>query len=232
MSYYRFINNGNGPTKLFVGGIHGKEGETTLKFFKSLSSSDFSNGKTIIYNFDETPYISTLKKEYYESDMGIEIINIIKKYKPDFYTELHCYNIHNYEKLISLKRWESQGVPPLIELENKVLISSVSPLIRKKYFKSETICKTLEIPCLNEFNPEKKLINEINQDSNQEFVQEFVQEFNQELAIETYLNVVKLIAKSTNRRDFERNMIAIYPKQVKLAIKYAGEIFGKNYPPF
>jgi hypothetical protein len=109
MSYYRFIDKGEGPTKLFVGGVHGREGETTINFFKSLNFSDFANGKTFIYNFDNTPYISTLKKEYYDSQLGKNIINLIKKHKPDFYTELHCYNIKNYKSLISSNRRESQG---------------------------------------------------------------------------------------------------------------------------
>jgi len=212
MSYYRFIDKGKGPTKLFVGGIHGHEGETTIDFLKLLSYSDFSNGKTFIYNFDNTPYISTLKKEYYNSKIGKEIINLIKKHKPDFYTELHCYNIKNYKNLISPNRRDSQGVPPLIELENHVLISSVSPLIRTKYFQMEIVCKTLEIPCSNKNN------------SNERFAEN--SEFN------TYLNVLKLIAKSNNRKVFEDKMINLYPKQVKLAIKYSNEIFGKNFPPF
>jgi len=212
MSYYRFIDKGKGPTKLFVGGIHGNESETTIDFLKSLNFSDFSNGKTFIYNFDNTPYISTLKKEYYNSKIGKEIINLIKKHKPDFYTELHCYNIKNYKNLISPNRRSSQGVPPLIELNNHVLISSVSPLIRTKYFQMETVCKTLEIPCSNK-NSFNKVVDE-----NSEF--------------NTYLNVLKLIAKSDNRKTFEDKMISIYPKQVELAIKYSNEIFGEKYPPF
>lgn len=215
MSYFRCINKGKGPTKLFVGGIHGNEGKTTIHFLKSLIANDFSKGKIIIYNFDKTPYISTLKEEYYKSTIGKEIIAIIKKYKPDFYTELHCYNFKNYNKLISPKRKKEQGVPPLIELENHVLISSVSPLIRMEYFSKETICKTLELPCFNE--------NQHDNDGN---------DFNKELAVSTYFNILKLIAKSKNRKEFEKEMIAIYPKQVDLAIKYAKEIFGNYFPPF
>jgi len=212
MSHYRFIDKGKGPTKLFVGGIHGNEGETTIDFFKSLSYSDFSNGKTFIYNFDNTPYISTLKKEYYDSQIGKYIINLIKKHKVDFYTELHCYNIKNYKKLISSNRREFQGVPPLIELNNHVLISSVSPLIRMKYFQMETVCKTLEIPCFSKNNFNKKST--------------------EKPEANTYLNILKLIAKSDNRKTFEDKMKSLYPKQVKLAIKYSNEIFGENYPPF
>lgn len=208
MAFFRIIDKGKGPTKLFVGGIHGNEGETTINFFKSLNYSDFSDGKTLIYNFDKTPYISTLKKEYFDSDIGKYIIHLIKKHKPDFYTELHCYNIKNYKRLTSKNRMKSQGVPPLIDLENHVLISSVSPLIRIKYFEMETVCKTLEIPCV-------KNNNEIDKDS-----------------ANTYLNILKILAKVKNREEFQNKMTELYPKQVDLAIKYAREIFGKHFPPF
>jgi len=210
MSYVRLIDRGDGPTKLFVGGVHGNEGETTIKFLKSLDINDFSEGKILIYNFDNTPYISTLKKEYYKSKIGYEIINLIKKYDPDFYVELHCYNIKNYEKLISPSRRQSQGVPPLIELENHILISSVSPLIRKKYFKKEAICKTLEIPCLNNKQYDNLKIN----------------------LSKLYLKIIKIIAKAKNRKEFEDIMLKSYPDQVKLAKDYAKEIFGEDYPPF
>lgn len=218
MSFFKCINKGKGPTKLFVGGIHGNEGKTTSSIFKSLINTDFSNGKNIIYNFDETPYISTLKEEYYSSDIGKEIIAIIQRYKPDFYIELHCYNIKNYNRLISPKRREIQGVPPLIDLKNYVLISSVSPLIRKKYFKREAICKTLEMPCFN-VNPSNSYFNNI-------------PDYNEKLATETYLNIVKLIVKLKNREEFEKEMLSIYPKQVEIAKIYAKEIFGEDYPPF
>lgn len=216
MSYFRFIDKGKGPTKLFVGGIHGHEGETTIDFFKSLSYSDFSNGKTFIYNFDNTSYISTLEREYYESEIGKTIINLIEKYKPDFYTELHCYNIENYQKLISPNRKEYQGVPPLIELENHILISSISPLIRTKHFAMKTVCKTLEIPCNKNNYLDLDEVNKLN----------IMSSYN------TYLNIVKILAKVKNREEFQNIMIKKYPKQVELAEKYAKEIFGENFPPF
>ena len=230
MSFFKCINKGKGPIKLYVGGVHGNEGKTTIHMVKSLADNDFSNGKHMFYNFDETPYISTLNEEYYSSDIGKKIIDLIKKYKPDFYTELHCYNIQNYRKLVSPNRREIQGVPPLIELKNHVLISSVSPLIRKKYFQKETICKTLELPCFNENQLNNSKNSKVNFDSNRYI--DKTNNFNQDLANNTYLGVLKLIAKSKSRKDFEKEIVAIYPNQVKLAKKYAKEIFGKDYPPF
>ncbi len=32
MSYFRYVDNGEGPTKLFIGGVHGNEGKTSLNF--------------------------------------------------------------------------------------------------------------------------------------------------------------------------------------------------------
>jgi hypothetical protein len=36
MVFFRAIDGGDGPTKLFIGGVHGKENYTTLRFFKLL----------------------------------------------------------------------------------------------------------------------------------------------------------------------------------------------------
>ena len=101
MSYFRYIDNGDGPTKLFIGGLHGNEGVTSLKFIKRIRKEDLSHGQFYFYNFDKTPYISTIKKEYYQSELGLKILNLIEHFNPDFYTELHCYNLKNYEKLTS-----------------------------------------------------------------------------------------------------------------------------------
>ena len=42
MSYFRYVDNGEGPTKLFICGVHGNEGKTSLKFIKRLNIDDFS----------------------------------------------------------------------------------------------------------------------------------------------------------------------------------------------
>ena len=77
MSYFKYVDNGNGPTKLFLGGIHGNEGKTSIKFIKSIKNEDLSCGQFYFYNFDKTQYISTLKKEFYESDLGQKILDLI-----------------------------------------------------------------------------------------------------------------------------------------------------------
>ena len=216
MSYFRYIDNGEGPTKLFVGGVHGNEGLTSFRFFKRIREEDLSSGQFYFYNFDRTPYISTIKKEYYESETGKKILDLIEYFEPDFYTELHCFNLKNYEKLTSMDRYVKTGIPPLIKLGNHVLVSSVSPLIRMTYFSTDTVCKTLEFPCLEKLTPE--IIKQYG--------------FNKDLAIQTYEDLLKLILRASSRQYFEEEMLKNYRDQVNLAIKYAEKVFGKDFPPY
>ena len=216
MSYFRYIDNGEGPTKLFIGGVHGNEGVTSLKFIKRIDEEDLSPGQFYFYNFDKTKYISTIKKEYYESELGLKILDLINYFEPDFYTELHCYNLKNYDKLTSMERYNRTGIPPLIKLGNHVLVSSVSPLIRMTYFSTDTVCKTLEFPCIEKLTPD--------------VVKEFG--FDKKLAIESYENLLKLILKSPSRQYFEREMLLWYKDQVDLAVRYAQMVFGDDFPPY
>lgn len=216
MSYFRYIDNGDGPVKLFIGGVHGNEGYTSLKFLERIIEDDLSSGQFYFYNFDRTPYISTIKKEYYESELGEKILDLIEYFEPDFYTELHCFNLKNYNKLTSMERYERTGIPPLIELGNHVLVSSVSPLIRMTYFSTDTVCKTLEIPCFEKLTPD--------------VVMEYG--FDKSKAVETYEKLFKLILRAPSREYFERQMLIDYADQVDLAVKYAKKVFGEDFPPY
>ncbi|MBQ2832807.1 DUF2119 domain-containing protein [Methanobrevibacter sp.] len=216
MSYFRYIDNGNGPTKLFIGGVHGNEGATSLKFIERIKIEDLSPGQFYFYNFDKTPYISTIKKEYYDSPLGQRILDLIEHFEPDFYTELHCYDLKNYDKLTSMERYKKTGIPPLIKVGNYVLVSSVSPLIRMTYFSTKTVCKTLEFPCFEKLTPD--------------LVEEF--DFNKDLAIETYEKLLRLILKSPSRENFESEIVKDYAPQVELAMEYAEKVFGKDFPPY
>lgn len=216
MSFFKYVDNGEGPTKLFIGGLHGNEGVTSLKFLKRIKDDNLSQGQFYFYNFDKTPYISTIDKEYYKSELGQKVLELIESLHPDFYTELHCYNLKNYDKLTSLERYKKTGVPPLIKLGNHVLISSVSPLIRMTYFSTETVCKTLEFPCFEKLNSE--IIEEYN--------------FNKNLAIETYEDLLNLILISPSRDYFEKEMLKKHTSQVHIAMRYAEKVFGKDFPPY
>lgn len=216
MSYFRYIDNGEGPTKLFIGGVHGNEGVTSLEFLKRIDVDDLSCGQFYFYNFDKTEYISTIKKEYYESELGKRILDLIEYFEPDFYTELHCYDLKNYERLTSMERYKKTGIPPLIKLGNHVLVSSVSPLIRMTYFSTDTVCKTLEFPCFEKLTAEA--------------VEKY--DFNRDKAIETYENLLRLILKSPSRKYFEDEMMKHYQKQVFIAMDYAKKVFGEDFPPY
>lgn len=133
----------------------------------------------------------TVDKEYYRSELGQKVLGLIEYLNPDFYTELHCYNLKNHDKLTSMERDKKTGIPLLIKLGNHVLISSVSPLIRMIYFFTETVCKTLEFSCFEKLNP--NLIEKYN--------------FNKNLAIETHEKLLNLILSSsstskTKHQDF------------------------------
>ena len=221
MSYFRYIDNGEGPTKLFIGGVHGDEGKDVLPLIKLLSNDDFSSGQIYIYNFDRTPYISTIHREFYQSEQGKKILDLIDYYKPDFYTELHSYNIKHFKKLTSLERLDSQGIPPLIDCGQYVLCSSVSPLIRRKHFTKENICQTLEFPSFR--GDDLKL-------SEEELFEKY--DYNYDLSVEEYMSFLRLITLSKNRADFEERVLKDYKKQADLALKYVKIIYGLDFPRY
>jgi hypothetical protein len=202
MGFFKVIDKGAGPTRLFVGGVHGKEGRSTIKALSRIEDSDVKDGKLIIYNCDDSEYISTLDKRYYNSKVGREILSLIIFYQPEMYVEPHCYKVKSYKKLTEKNRKEKIGVPPLIELEKNVLIGSVSPFIRTTFFNKTNVCLTLEMPC--------KASSE---------------------SLEVYLNILKIIAGSNKRSEIENKIMKIYPAQVETSKKYAIELFG-DYPPF
>ena len=212
MSYFRYIDNGEGPTKLFIGGLHGNEGATSIKFIKRIKDDDLSPGQFYFYNFDKTPYISTIKKEFYESEIGQNILDLIEYLKPDFYTELHCYNLRNYDKLTSMERYKKTGIPPLIKLGNHVLVSSVSPLIRMTYFSTETVCKTLEFPCFEKLTPE--------------IIEKY--DFDKSKAVETYEDLLKLILRSPSRDYFEKEMMKEWETDADVVVLPGAHIVGKD----
>ena len=221
MSYFRYIDNGNGPTKLFIGGIHGNEGKHVLPLIKRLKLEDFSEGQIYIYNLDKTPYISTINKKYYESNHGKKILSLIDYYKPDFYTELHSYNIQHFKELTSMDRLDAHGIPPLIDCGEYVLCSSVSPLIRRNHFNRETICQTLEFPSFK--GDDLELTKE-------ELFDKYG--FDEKLSINEYMSFLRIITSSKDRQDFELKVLNNYKKQADLALKYVKLIYGNEFPRY
>jgi hypothetical protein len=146
-----------GPVRLFIGGVHGSEGSVTAPLLKEFSRKTPKFGKNIIIPYlVKTRYISTLKKEYWETDAGIRLMKIIRKVNPRIYVEVHCYVEKAYKILTDPERLEKRGIYPLLELEDGILFGSVSPLIRKKLFSENDGCFLIEVP--REKPPEKKVL--------------------------------------------------------------------------
>lgn len=202
MTYFKEIKKGDEPVRLFMGGVHGKEGLTTIEALYQISKEDVKSGSLTIYNFDESQYVSTIDRHYYNTELGRKIITIIRDLKPEMYVELHCYNSNSFEKLTDLNRKERTGVPPLIHLEKGVLIGSISPYIRTSLFKEWDVCITLEIPC----KPTKE-------------------------SMDVYLKVIKAVAGSNDKYELLDKLRVDYPKQVETAARYAVELYWDNYPP-
>jgi len=202
MTYFKEIKKGDKPVRLFIGGVHGKEGLTTINALSEISDEDVNGGNLTIYNFDKSQYVSTIDRHYYNTELGKKIVSIIRNLKPEMYVELHCYNSNSFEKLTDLNRKERTGVPPLIHLEKGVLIGSISPFIRTSLFDEWDVCITLEIPC----NLEKG-------------------------AMDVYLKVIKAVAGSKNKHELLDKLMTDYSKQVEIAARYAVELFWDNYPP-
>lgn len=202
MTYFKEIKKGKKPVRLIIGGVHGKEGLTTINAISQILKEDVNGGILTLYNFEESPYISTLDRHYYTSDRGQEIVSIIRDLKPEMYMELHCYNSNSFRKLTDLNRKERTGVPPLIHLEEGVLIGSLSPYIRTSLFDEWDVCITLEIPC----KPTKK-------------------------AMDVYLKVINAVAGSKDKYELLDKLRNDYPEQVETAAKYAIELYWEGYPP-
>ena len=192
---------------------------TEMKEETELASNETNTTNTIETLARETkisPNAKIIKKEYYKSEIGLKILDLIEYFEPDFYTELHCYDLAHFDRLTSMERYTKTGIPPLIDLGNHVLVSSVSPLIRMTYFSTDTVCKTLEFPCVEKLSAEK----------------EEKYNFNKKSAVETYEKLLNLIVRAPNREYFEKEMLKNYYNQVALAVDYAKKVFGPEFPPY
>jgi hypothetical protein len=197
--YSRYINRGQGPSRLFVGGVHGKEGQTTFKVLKSFDESSLKNGKLFLCNFPESHYISTLNRKYYENNRGLELLDLVKKIKPKIYLELHCYRKESHFQLTREDRKTKNGVPSLVELDNGILMGSISPIIRSVFFKLYDFPFILEMPC----NPD-------------------------EGAVKVYLDVMNIAAGSDDRFEILKKLEFKYPQQVKKLQRYFVD-FSDNF---
>jgi hypothetical protein len=135
---------GNGrPIRLFVAGLHGEEWKDTTGILRTITAPK-TGILALIPLVSSGKYVSTLKEEYYPVT-GKKIIEAIEELAPEIYVELHSYSRENLEKLAGKDRLERIGVPAFSLLKEGVLLGSVSPRVRKKYFPKEALCLSFEI---------------------------------------------------------------------------------------
>lgn len=131
------------PVRLFVAGLHGDEWKDTTGLLKRIKPPE-TGTLALIPLVDCGRYISTLNPEYY-SGTGKKILRTIEELKPEIYIELHSYSSKNLEKLAGKNRLKLIGVPAYSILTEGVLLGSVSPWVRRKYFPKEALCLSFEL---------------------------------------------------------------------------------------
>lgn len=198
---FKIIGKGE-PIRLFVGGLHGREHETTdpiIEKFYERVQKDRPSGRLILRSFggEEPEYLSTLEEDYYETSTGRKLLSTIRAYRPSINLELHSYS--HYSKLTDPERMEKEGVPPLVDLGSGVLAGSVSPILRVKFGRNDS-CFLLEVP--NE-NIENKVV----------------------------LDLMATIARSSERWEIVKKLMENYPKQTNKMIQHYLEFYGIERPP-
>ncbi len=195
--FFKILGSGE-PSRLFVAGVHGNEEALTEPVLRLFARDiEIRSGRIIICSLSGGyPYLSTLNKDYYYSKTGRKLLGLIHEYKPRIYLELHSYGAENYSKLTDPDRKNKIGVPPLTELEEKVLIGSVSPLIRTTEFNMDDFCFVLEVPAPHS-----------------------------QQALYVALEVLRIIALSNSRDEIISRLRWKYPEQMGEAEKHFREFF-------
>ena len=177
------------PARLFVAGLHGDEWKDTSEILMKIESPERGT-LALIPLVRRGEYTSTLDPAYYPV-MGKSILEAIETLNPEIYIELHSYSRENLEKLAGKDRMERIGVPAYSILKAGVLLGSVSPWVRKRYFPKEALCLSFEI---QKRNPESRefaasMINVLKDtESRDEFIEYMKKEFPEQAkkAIEDY----------------------------------------------
>ncbi|HII83621.1 MAG TPA: DUF2119 family protein [Methanobacterium subterraneum] len=199
MNFFKEIGVKKGISRLFVGGVHGKEGLSTINALQMAENITVNGGSLVLCNFPPSPYLSTLDPLYYLSLAGSKLLDLVMKNQPEIYLELHCYHPENYAKLTRQDRKEIFGVPGLMELKNGVLIGSVSPLIRSTFFDLNDFPFTLEMPC----NPSEE-------------------------SLQTCREIMEIVAGSGNRLEIMEKLSSVYPQRVETLNSYFKD-FSRNF---
>lgn len=144
---------------------------------------------------DNGEYVSTLDERYYTT-LGRKIIDAVDILHPNIYVELHSYSAANYAKLTDEDRINKTGVPAYIELKDGVLLGSVAPYIRLKYFQMDSLCISFEI------------------------------QRNNERSLHFAAKLLDVVKNCVKRDDFVEYLEEMFPRQGKKAIENYKRFYG------
>lgn len=148
---YKVMGDGD-PIRLFVGGLHGNEWMDTSDILEKLEPPTVGS-LAVIPVVCKEKYVSTLEESYYRT-LGKPIIRAVEELRPSIYIEFHSYSKQNQKMLTGTDRIHKTGVPAYSQLDNDVLLGSVSPIIRRNYFPVEALCLSFEIQKKNPISRE------------------------------------------------------------------------------
>jgi hypothetical protein len=193
---YRILGEGK-PVRLFVAGLHGDEWKDTSDILENIEAPQ-TGTLAVIPLVNRSNYISTLDDRYF-TEIGTSIIAAVEELKPEVYIEIHSYSAENLKKLTEPERLNRIGVPAFSRLDNDVLLGSVSPYIRRKYFPQEALCLTFEIQKDN--NLSKKYA----------------------------MKIMERMKEFTSKEDFLDCMLKRYPLQAQKAIEDYRNFYGLSH---
>jgi hypothetical protein len=190
---YRILGQGL-PIRLFVAGLHGEEWKDTSDILENIQAPK-KGTLAVIPVVSAGNYVSTLDDTYFTS-IGQPIIEAVEELHPCIYIELHSYSAKNLEALTDPDRLKRAGVPAFSRLEHDVLLGSVGPFIRRKYFLPQALCLTFEI---QKDNP---------------------------LSKQHAAELIDIVKECRSKVEFVRFMFSRYPEQAKNVIRDYRNFYG------
>lgn len=190
---YRILGEGK-PVRLFVAGLHGKEWMDTSDILENIAAPR-KGTLAVIPLVNKGNYVSTLDDKYF-TEIGKPIIEAVEELNPEVYIEIHSYSAQNLGKLTGAERLEQVGVPAFSRLDHDVLLGSVAPYIRRKYFPQDALCLTFEIQKGNA------------------------------LSKQYATSLINRMKEFTSRDEFLSCMLERYPKQARKAIEDYKNFYG------
>ncbi|MCX8205039.1 MAG: DUF2119 domain-containing protein [Candidatus Nezhaarchaeota archaeon] len=145
---YELPSGIEGPVRLYVGGLHGREGRVTAPVLRTLlSERPPPTGKLVVVPAlcCRKKHVSTLREAYYETEEGVKLLRLLSTYSPHIYVELHCYRASAYRLLTDPVVRARRGAPPLLDVGSGVLIGAASPKLYARF--SPPLSIVIELPC-------------------------------------------------------------------------------------